>query len=62
MGFGAIDGVCFFSNINGWSLGIFGLESDCNIIELYCFNVNTEHGNEYSHHCKILTAKKRIGK
>ena len=35
------------------------MESNCNIIKLYCFNVNSYNGYEYSYERKILTICKR---
>ena len=36
------------------------MESDCNFVKFYCFNVNIEYGDEHTCHCKIFTIKKRI--
>ena len=54
---------CFFSVLimTGltWS---FRMEGYRNILKLYCFNVNSNYGNEYSYEYTFSTIKRRFSK
>ena len=48
------------SDYYDWFIRFNRLESDCNLIKLYCLDVNIKYGNEHSFNCEIFTIKKRI--
>ena len=60
MGFDAVIRLCNICNSYDWFVRIHWVESNSNFIKLYCFNVNTQHGNEYSFDSRFLQLKKEF--
>ena len=48
MGFNAFSGMFDFGNCNDWPIRINWMESNCDFLKFYCFNVDFKYGDEYS--------------
>ena len=60
MGNNAFTRLCYICDNHDWAPRFNWLESNSNIIKLYCSNANTKYGNEYTRHSKISSVKKNL--